>query len=87
MDTPAQNATSRELAHLRHRIDELESEVARLKREVKSSDSPQKKPLWEVLAGQFDGDPVFAEIVKEGRAWREAQRPRRKKKRGERAGR
>jgi hypothetical protein len=75
-------AISQEIADLRRRVDELSAEMAQLKRAVGTNGATKKRPWWELIAGQFDGDPLFAEIVKEGRAWRESQRPQ---KRGGRA--
>jgi len=62
--------TSKELSR---RLGVLEKEVARLK--ARRKESTAKKNWWHALAGKFDSDPVYAEIAKEGRKWRESQRP------------
>jgi hypothetical protein len=42
---------------------------------VKKPDK-SRSTWWKELAGKFDGDPVFADIVREGRKWRNSQRPK-----------
>ena len=71
--------SSAQIADLRRRIDALDEKVARLKRQVRANGSKKELPWWREVAGRFDGDRVFNEIVKEGRRWREGQR---KKSRG-----
>jgi hypothetical protein len=61
-------------ANLEKRMEVLEREVRSLKRLVKKSKSDQK-PWWERLAGTFENDPVFDEIVEAGRKYRKSQRP------------
>ena len=63
-----------ELAELRRRVDALDAEVAKLKRLVGANGSTGSGPWWRELAGKYEGDPVFEEIVKEGQKWRAAQR-------------
>jgi hypothetical protein len=65
---------SPELADLRRRVDALDAEVAELRRQVRGNGSKPGEPWWQALAGKYDDDPVFAEVVKEGRKWRAAQR-------------
>ena len=69
-------ATSGEVDDLRRRVDELGAEVARLKQAIRTNGATKSKPWWAAVAGRFDGDPVFAAIVRQGRTWRAAQRPR-----------
>lgn len=57
---------------LARRLSILEKEVERLKRQRKSPTLP--KNWWRAIAGKFDDDSVFEEIVKEGRKWRQSQR-------------
>jgi hypothetical protein len=59
--------------NLEKRIESLEREVRSLKRIVRKSKSDQK-PWWERLAGAFEDDPVFDEIVKEGQKYRRSRR-------------
>jgi hypothetical protein len=61
-------------ANLEKRIEALEHEVRSLKRLVKKSKSDQK-PWWERLAGTFENDPVFDEIVEAGRKYHKSQQP------------
>jgi len=82
MLTKTSAPNSRELAELRVRVEQLSAEIDRLKKEVRANGSNRPKPWWHLLAGKFDDDPVFAEIVAEGRKWRESQRS---PKRGNRA--
>lgn len=55
---------------LEQRVAALERQVAALRRDAEAT--PQ--PNWiEKVKGSFEDDPVFAEIVRLGREWREAQ--------------
>jgi hypothetical protein len=65
-------------ADLLCRLAQLEATVARMQQGVQASSegSGASRPWWRELAGRFDGDPIFAEVVREGRRWRQAQRPR-----------
>ena len=74
MARTTRTTTQRQLDALRRRVDVLDAEVAKLKREKANGSQGQRK-WWEEIAGHFDGDPVFDEIVKEGRKWRRSQRP------------
>lgn len=67
--------TRQQLDALRRRIDALDAEVAELKRRARPNGSQPPRKWWEELAGRFDGDAVFEEIVKEGRKWRRSLRP------------
>ena len=61
------------------RVAKLEAEVERLKRDerARNTEGPAAAEWWRELAGRFDGDAIFAEVVREGRKWRRSQRPRR----------
>ena len=56
---------------LEQRLEKLESEVAELRRQ---SAGEKKKDWLSQVAGSFQNDPDFAEIVKLGREIREADR-------------
>jgi ABC-type uncharacterized transport system substrate-binding protein len=75
MARTTRTTTQQQLEALRRRIDLLDAEVAKLKHEARTNRSQGPKKWWEEIAGHFDGDPVFDEIVKEGRKWRRSQRP------------
>ena len=62
------------LADLRRRVEELEAHMAALGRPVTGGAHPVKQG-WRAQVGAFGGDPVYAEIVRGGREWREAQDP------------
>ena len=66
-------ASAQEVADLRRRVDALDSEVTLLKRKLGEKEPRRTKMWWQELAGKFDDDPVFAEVVKEGRKWRQSQ--------------
>jgi hypothetical protein len=66
-------------AELEARLTALEKTVEELRAQV----SPPVRHWWHDEAGRFAGDPVFDEIVRLGREYRESLRPgRRKKKSG-----
>jgi len=54
----------------------LEKRVEALERELKSLKSAMQKksrePWWERLAGTFEDDPIFDEIVDAGRKYRQS---------------
>ena len=61
------------------RLAALEAEVAKLKTQLAGKDAPD--PRWYITAaGAFANDPVFAEVVRLGREYRESLRPKRKPK-------
>ena len=61
-----------ELQLLERRVAQLEQEVSLLKsRDAGSSD----QPWWERIAGRFEDDGAFDEIVRLGREYRESLRP------------
>ena len=61
------------LGQIEKRLLALEKTVQRLKRGRKS---PGSRRWWVDDAGRFAGDRVFDEIVRLGREYREAQRPK-----------
>ena len=66
---------------LEERLQALERAVERLESQVRSAD-PMRR-WWAEDAGRFKSDPVFDEIVRLGRKYRQSLRPsRRKAKRG-----
>lgn len=64
---------------LEKRIDELEEEVADLRRKVAALTGT--KPWWERIAGTFQNDPIYEQAMKLGRQYRRAQRPNGARKR------
>jgi hypothetical protein len=57
---------------LKARVDKLEQDVGELKsRSVRQAD----QPWWERIAGRFENDAAFEDIVRLGREYREAQVP------------
>lgn len=62
---------SESIADLRRRVEELELRVAALGQSATSDG----KRGWRAQVGAFGGDPVYAEIVRLGREWRDAQIP------------
>ncbi len=61
---------------LETRVANLERELASLKDQVES----QKLPWWKANLGRFADDPIYAEAMKLGRAYRESLRPTVKRK-------
>jgi hypothetical protein len=61
--------------HLASRIRRLEKEVENLKTLLTKQPA---KPWWEQIVGEFKGDKMFAEIVREGRKIRRADRGRKR---------
>ena len=62
---------SESIPDLRRRLDELEARVAALSQPAALT----LKRGWRAQVGAFGDDPVYAEIVRLGRAWRDAQVP------------
>jgi len=52
---------------LQKRIERLERELRDLKRTVSKSPVPDDRPWWQQIAGSFENDPAFAEIVRLGK--------------------
>ena len=70
------------IAQLEKRLAALEKAVTDLQngRTSKLPEPGQQKPWWHTEAGRFANDPVFDEIVRLGREYRESLRPGYKKK-------
>lgn len=74
MPPPMTTATvpdSESIADLRRRVEELEARMAALSQ----PSAVAVKRGWRAQIGAFGDDPVYAEIVHLGRAWRDAQGP------------
>jgi hypothetical protein len=63
---------SEELQLLEKRVAQLEHEVSLLK---SRATIPLGQPWWERIAGRFENDPAFDEIVRLGREYRDSHRP------------
>ena len=61
-----------ELPLLEKRVSQLEHEVSLLKSQVTGQSG---QPWWERIAGRFENDAAFDEIVRLGREYRESLRP------------
>jgi hypothetical protein len=70
-------------AELAKRVEALEKAVAELRSRMSGPD-PQR-PWWRLDAGRFRDDPVFEEIVRLGREYRESLRPKPRKERRDRS--
>jgi hypothetical protein len=66
------------LKELEARVAALEKEIAQLR--AKLPDPAKKEPWWIVEAGRFANDPVFEEIVRLGKEYRDSLRPGRRKR-------
>jgi len=62
-------------AQLADRLEALEKVVQRLEAKISRPPDPNR-PWWVEDAGRFKDDPVFEEIVRLGREYRESLRPR-----------
>lgn len=60
-----------ELQLLEKRIAPLEQEVSLLKSHTTEQDD---RPWWERIAGRFENDPAFDDIVRLGREYRDSLR-------------
>ena len=76
MTTVSTGASVGEIAQLRQRVDQMEAEIRELKQALRARSDSEAKPWWEAIAGKYDGDPFFEQMVVEGRKWRESQRPK-----------
>jgi hypothetical protein len=65
------------LKELERQLLALEESVALLWAKVDKDNDPH--PWWQKTAGAFKNDPVFEEIVRLGKEYRESLRPGRKK--------
>ena len=61
-----------EIQLLEERISQLERDVSLLKSHAPDPGDP---PWWERIAGRFENDPAFDEIVRLGREYRDSLRP------------
>ena len=64
---PIQEQTS----HLEQRVSTLEKELSEIKQMLAKS-SGLKSPWWLKVAGSFEQDPNFDEVVKLGQEWRKS---------------
>ena len=71
-------------ATVEQRLARLEKAVEQLKAAVGRQQPPKETPWWHEIAGDFEGDAMFEEIVREGEKLRRRQR---KEARGGRAAR
>ena len=62
-------------------VRELELRVATLEQEMARLKSKADRRWWEKIAGTFDDDPTYEEAMALGREYRQAQRPKPKKRR------
>ena len=56
-------------ANLEKRVEALERELRSLKSAIQKK---SREPCWERLAGTFEDDPIFDEIVEAGRKYRQS---------------
>ena len=68
--TTATVPDSESIADLRRRVEELEARMAALGQSA-SAGTPALKRGWRAQIGAFGDDPVYAEIVRLGREWRD----------------
>jgi hypothetical protein len=61
---------SEQLQQLVERVEKLEQDVIALK-----SNAPSDRPWWQRIAGRFENDAAFDEIVRLGREYRESLGP------------
>ena len=61
-----------ELQTLKRRVDQLENDMSLLK---SRASQPGQPPWWERIAGRFENDAAYDEIVRLGREYRESLRP------------
>lgn len=67
------------LTQVEKRLAALENAVAKLQEQIVRGPDDQR-PWWVTEAGRFANDPVFEEIVRLGREYRESLHPDRMKK-------
>ncbi|MBE9033003.1 hypothetical protein IQ266_25025 [filamentous cyanobacterium LEGE 11480] len=60
-------------AEIEARLAHLENEVAQLKQQKSSSNSPQT-PWWESILGTFADDPAYDEAMRLGQQYRQSLR-------------
>ena len=56
------------------RLARIEEEVERLKAVVGQQQATKKTPWWHEIAGDFEGDAMFEQIVREGKKLRRRER-------------
>ena len=56
-------------ANLEKRVEALERELRSLKSAIQKK---SREPWWERLAGTFEDDPIFDEVVEAGRKYRQS---------------
>jgi hypothetical protein len=66
--------SSESVRRLQRRIERLERELRALRRTVCNAQRRDGRPWWQQIAGDFEDDPAFAEIVRLGRKIRRAER-------------
>lgn len=66
----AASKTSTSVRSLQRRIERLERELRELRRAVSKGHVPDDRPWWQQIAGSFENDQAFAEIVRLGRKYR-----------------
>jgi hypothetical protein len=76
MSHPTAVGNSKEIAELRLRVDQLAQEMTLLQQKLRTNGKKASEPWWEAAAGLFANDPIFEQVVAEGRKWRESQRLR-----------
>lgn len=60
---------------LEKRVAALEAEMQQIRQQKKASPAADSRPWWEQIAGIYQNDPVFDEVERLGREWRESSRP------------
>ncbi|MGK7883659.1 MAG: hypothetical protein AB4057_03415 [Crocosphaera sp.] len=58
-------------SELEQRVSILETEISEIKKILDKSPQP-KSPWWLEVAGSFEEDPTFDEVVKLGQEWRKS---------------
>ena len=58
-------------SHLEQRVSTLEKELSEIKQMLAKS-SGLKSPWWLKVAGSFEQDPTFDEVIKLGQEWRKS---------------
>jgi len=64
---------------------QIERRVSALEKQVRTLTPPENSnsgPWYRSHAGRFANDPIFEEILKLGRAYRQSQRPARQARKG-----
>jgi hypothetical protein len=60
---------------IEERVAALEHEISDIKDRLKASRETSQQPWWERLAGTFENDPMFEEIVEAGHTYRRSLEP------------